>query len=221
MHSPQQELPFSHLDDLRRAYDADAEHRNAIVDLQWRTAVLESWLQALSSAPRLLELGPGTGQLALHATKLGARVHAIELSARNVEYCRQRGVSAEEGDFRALAIREDLKDFDGVYAINALLHAPRAEHVSILAGVQRCLVPGGSVLLVNWGGRSVEGIYADDNCSPPRFFSHYDDTSFSALTFEGFEIVRREVLSVHTPDGLHPQLLALRHVIGSPNDEHR
>jgi SAM-dependent methyltransferase len=221
MQSRRQERPFSHLDDLRQAYDADAEHRNAIVDLQWRTEVLEWWLQALPSAPRLLELGPGTGQLALHATRLGARVRAIELSARNVEYCRQRGVSAEVGDLRALASREDLEGFDGVYAINALLHVPRAEHVAILAGVRRCLVPGGSVLFVNWGGRNVEGIYPDDNCSPPRFFSHYDDASFGALTFEGFEVVRRELLSARTPDGLHPQLLALRSAIPSRSGELR
>ena len=214
MPSAQPEETFLHLDDLRRAYDGDASHRNTIDDLQWRTAVLERWLEDLPSSPRLLELGPGTGQLASRAEMLGARVHAIDLSTRNVAYCRQRGISAEVGDFRKLERLDGLEPFDGIYAINALLHVPRAEHVSVVASARRLLVPGGSLLLVNWGGRDLEGVYADDNCVPPRFFSHYDDAAFGALEFEGFEVVRRELLSAQTPDGLQPQLLALRSVAG-------
>lgn len=212
MPSAQQEEQFIHLDDLRRAYDGDASHRNAIEDLQWRPEVLESWLETLPSAPRLLELGPGTGQLACRAERLGARVHAVDLSAQNVAYCRQRGISAEVGDFRELERLVGLEFFDGIYAINALLHVPRVEHASVVASVRRCLVPGGSLLLVNWGGREMEGVYADDTCVPPRFFSLYDDAAFHALAFDGFEVVRRELLSAKTPEGLHPQLLALRSV---------
>ena len=203
-------LPFPHLDDLRRAYDGDASHRNTLEDLQWRTAGLERWLQELPAAPRLLELGPGTGQLASHAQGLGARVHAIDLSAQNVAYCRQRGVSAEVGDLRALGRIAGLGSFDGIYSINALLHVPRAEHANVIAGARNCLVPGGGLLLVNWGGREEEGIHLEDTCVPRRFFSLYDDESFCQLAFEGFDIVRRELLSAQTPDGLHPQLLALR-----------
>lgn len=210
MSVPSRPPPFPHLDALRRAYDGDASYRNGIQDLQWRTSVLERWLQDLPSTPRLLELGPGTGQLAVHAQTLGARVHAIDLSAQNVSYCRQRGISAEVGDFRALGSIEELGVFDGAYAINSLLHVPRGEHASVVASVRERLVAGGSLLLVNWGGRHMDGIWAEDRCDPPRFFSQYDDASFGALTFEGFEIVRREVLSEHTPDGMHPQLLVLR-----------
>jgi SAM-dependent methyltransferase len=204
------ERPFPHLDDLRRAYDGDANQRNSVEDLQWRKGVLEAWLDELPSAPRLLELGPGTGQLALHAKTLGARVRAIDVSAQNVAYCRRRGITAEVGDLRALGSIDGLGSFDGVYAINALLHVPRAEHAAVIAGVRHCLVPGGSLLLVNWGGIDVEGIWADDHFDPPRFFSLYDDASFCALSFEGFEVVRRELLSFQSPDGQHPQLLALR-----------
>ncbi len=209
---PTQQGLFPHLDDLRRAYDGDASHRNSVEDLEWRAGVLEAWLSELPSAPRLLELGPGTGQLASLAQRLGASVHAVELSAQNVAYCRQRGIAAEVGDFRELRRIDWLGHFDGVYAINALLHVPRAEHASVIAGARRCLRPGGSLLLVNWGGRDVEGIYADDECRPPRFFSHYDDDQFGALELDGFEVVRREVLSAQTSDGLRPQLLALRSV---------
>jgi 2-polyprenyl-3-methyl-5-hydroxy-6-metoxy-1,4-benzoquinol methylase len=97
---------------------------------------LEGWLHELPPAARLLELGPGTGQLAAHAARLGARVHAIDLSARNVAYCQQRGVSAQVGDFRALGHIDGLGLFDGIYAVNALLHVPRAEHASVIAGAR-------------------------------------------------------------------------------------
>jgi SAM-dependent methyltransferase len=207
------ERAFPHLDDLRRAYDGAASQRNTLEDLQWRPGVLERWLGELPPAPRLLELGPGTGQLAAHAARLGARVQAIDLSARNVEYCRQRGIPAQVGDFRALEHIEGLGVFDGVYSINALLHVPRVEHASVLAGVRQRLVPGGRLLLVNWGGLDEEGVHAQDICDPPRFFSLYDDATFEALVFDGFEVLRRELISDRTPDGrLHPQLLALRRV---------
>jgi cyclopropane fatty-acyl-phospholipid synthase-like methyltransferase len=172
--------------------------------------VLEHWLSELPSAPRLLELGPGTGQLALHAQAQGARVQAVDLSPHNVERCRERGIAAQVGNFRALDSLEGLGVFDGVYSINALLHVPRAEHAGVLSAVRRRLVPGGSLLLVNWGGQDSEGLYDADTCVPPRFFSFYDDSSFSALEFEGFEVVRRELLTEHAVNGLHPQLIVLR-----------
>lgn len=209
------EQPASHLDDLRRAYDGNASQRNAIEDLEWRPAVLERWLAELPAAPRLLELGPGTGQLAAHAQRLGARVRAVDLSPQNVAYCLQRGVAAEVGDVRALGSIAGLGSFDGVYAINVLLHVPRAEHAPVVAGIRRCLLPGGSLLLVNWGGCEREGIWAEDRIVPPRFFSQYDDARFGELSFEGFEAVRREVLPHAAPDGLRPQLLVLRRVPAS------
>ena len=215
MASSEQGQPFPHLDDLRCAYDRNANHRNGVGDLQWRTGVLEAWLQTLRPAPRLLELGPGTGQLALHAESCRARVHAIDLSPGNVTHCRQRGISAEVGDFRLLRHMDGLGVFDGVYAINALLHVPRGEHAAVVASVRERLVPGGSLLLVNWGGRDKEGIWLEDTFDPPRFFSQYDHQAFQALTFDGFEVARREVLASEAPDGMRPQLLALRRVPSS------
>lgn len=206
--------PFPHLDALRHAYDEDASHRNTLQDLQWRTAVLERWLAELPRSPRLLELGPGTGQLALHAQQLGASVSAVDLSPQNVEYCRRRGIAAQVGDVRALGALEGLGLFEGVYAINCLLHVPRAEHAAVVAGMRACLVPGGSVLIASWGGSDMEGIWEADRCDPPRFFCHYDDASFQALTFDGFEVVRREILREHVLDELHPQVLVLRAVPG-------
>jgi SAM-dependent methyltransferase len=201
--------PF-HRERLQLAYDRDARGRNAIENLEWRAGVLESWLEGLPSAPRLLELGPGTGQLALYARGLGARVSAIDLSPENVAYCQARGIRAMVGDLRQLGQLEGMGPFDGVYAINVLLHVPRAEHAAVLSGIGRQLVPGGAVLLVNWGGTDSEGVWDGDHFEPKRFFSLYDDAQFDVLAFEGFEVVRRELLSQHVRDGMHPQLLALR-----------
>lgn len=198
------------LDDLRRAYDADASYRNGLDDMQWRAAVMQSWLAELPASPRLLELGPGTGQVAALATRLGARVLAIDLSAENVAYCRQRGLDVMVGDLRSLGEMAQLGSFDGVYAINALLHVPRAEHASVVAAARERLVPGGRLLLVNWGGVEREGIWAEDRCTPPRYFSQYGAPAFGALSFAGFEVMRREVIPAPAPDGLCPQLLSLR-----------
>ena len=74
------------------------------------------------------------------------------------------------------------------------------------------LVAGGSVLIVSWGGRDFEGIWAEDRCEPPRFFSQYADSTFGSLEFDGFDVVRREVLPFPAPDGMRPQMLVLRSV---------
>lgn len=201
--------PFS-LDNLRRAYDGDASYRDGFDDLQWRTGVIERWLGELPPSPRLLELGPGTGQLAAYATALGARVVAIDLSPENVACCQRRGISAEVGDLRRVGEMAELGTFDGVYAINSLLHVPRAEHPAVVAGLRRRLAPGGSVLIVSWGGVERDGIWEGDRCDPPRYFSQYDDATFLALGFDGFEVLRRELIADRAPDGQHPQLLVLR-----------
>src|SRR5688572_22482574 len=86
--SPEGGSAFS-LDALRRAYDADAGYRNGLDDVQWRAGMMERWLRELPPGPRLLELGPGTGQVAAYVTQLGARVSAVDLSPENVAYCRQ------------------------------------------------------------------------------------------------------------------------------------
>ena len=100
--------------------------------------------------------------------------------------------------------------FDGIYAINSLLHVPRAEHAAVVAGARRRLEPGGSLLLVSWGGIEHDGVWEKDRCRPPRFFSLYDHATFGALSFEGFEVVWREVLAHEAPDGLRPQLSMMR-----------
>jgi SAM-dependent methyltransferase len=201
---------FSHLDELRRGYDRDAQRRTALVDLEWRTGVLEAWLGDLPEAPRLLELGPGTGQLAQHARALGASVLAIDLSPENVAQCRARGIDARVGNLRALDEEPELGIFDGIYSINVLLHVPRNEHPGVIASARRHLAPGGRLLLANWGGQDSEGIFAEDTFDPPRFFSLYDDASFAKLEFDGFQIIRRELLPDQARDGLHPQVLVLR-----------
>jgi SAM-dependent methyltransferase len=206
---PDDPAAFS-LDALRRAYDADASYRNGLDDVQWRAGVMRSWLEELPPSPRLLELGPGTGQVAALVARLGARVFAVDLSAENVAYCRQRGIAAQVGDLRRLHEMDGLGSFDGVYAINALLHVPRAEHAGVVAAARERLVPGGRLLLASWGGVEREGIWAEDRCDPPRYFSQYGDAAFSALSFAGFEVVRREVIDAPAPDGLRPQLLSLR-----------
>ena len=206
--SPQTPPAFS-LDELRRAYDGDARYRNGLDDMQWRAGVIERWLGELPPSPRLLELGPGTGQVAAFATGLGARVFAIDLSPENVAYCRQRGIAAQIGDLRAVGEMAELGTFDGIYAINSLLHVPRAEHAAVVAGARQRLGPGGSLLLVNWGGVERDGIWEEDRCDPPRYFSQYDDAAFLALRFDGFEVQRRELIPEQAPDGQHPQLLVL------------
>jgi hypothetical protein len=85
------ERPFPYLDDLRRAYDRGASDRHALEDLQWRLTVQETWLLELPSAARLLELGPGTGQLAAQVATCRAPSMRPSSRAFGIAWCQGAG----------------------------------------------------------------------------------------------------------------------------------
>jgi SAM-dependent methyltransferase len=194
------------LADLRAAYDRDASRR-AITGLEWRSDVLDEWLDGLPDRPRVLELGCGTGQAAAHAADRGAAVTAVDLSPENVAQCRARGVDARVGDMGELDLPDD--SFVGAFAINSLIHVPKAHLAAVVTGVRRVLEPAGSFLVVVWGGYDHEGTVQDDWCVPPRFFSFFSDESLRGFSFPGFAVEDIRVLDVRTDDGLHPQVVRL------------
>jgi SAM-dependent methyltransferase len=169
--------------------------------------VLDEWLEGLPGKPKLLELGAGTGQAAAYVADRGGRVTAIDLSPENVEQCRLRGVDARVGDFGDLDLPDAL--FDGVWSINALVHVPKGDLPHVVAGVRPVMKRGGSLLIVVWGGRDMEGTIPDDWCVPARFFSFFTDAGLAALRFVGFEVADVRFLENEGDDGLHSQVMTL------------
>lgn len=101
---------------------------------------------------RVLDIGAGTGTVALIAAERGARVTACDLSPRMVELGQQATAAAglDVDWHEANAERLPLTDrpFDTVLSSFGLIFAPRP--VVALGEVRRVLVPGGVVGLTAW-----------------------------------------------------------------------
>lgn len=101
---------------------------------------------------QLLDVGCGTGQLALIAARAGAKVNGCDIAANSIERARERAAqehldaSFEEGD------AEDLPYGDGQFDVVAsLLGAMFAPRPNLVAGeLTRVCKPGGKIVMANW-----------------------------------------------------------------------
>jgi len=200
------------LEALAAAYDGDAPRRSQ-TDLEWRRDLIDGWSQALRAGWRILELGAGTGQAAAHLAAAGFEMLALDLSPGNVAECRRRGLLAVTGDMGNLdAVVDPLfaPPYDAAFAINALIHFPKAQLDGALSSIRSALEPGAPLLFTLWAGESREGTWENDWCDPPRFFSFYDDAEAAGLEFTHFDKLTVRKLDNSDAAGLHSVVFELR-----------
>ena len=102
---------------------------------------------------RLLEVGPGPGELAARiATELGVEVVAVDISPRMVELARRRGVDARVGTVEELSWPD--RSFDCVLAAWMLYHVLDLHRG--LAEIARVLRPGGRLVAATTSERHLE-----------------------------------------------------------------
>lgn len=100
----------------------------------------------------LLDVGCGSGQLALIAAKDGLEVTGVDIAPNWVERARARAqaeglrVKFDQGDAEALPYAD--KAFDLVVSILGAMFAPRPDLVA--QELLRVCVPGGTVAMANW-----------------------------------------------------------------------
>ena len=110
--------------------------------------------ERLNVAPgcRLLDVGCGSGQLALIAAKDGLEVTGVDIAGNLVERARARaqaeGVPArfEQGDAEALPYED--ASFDVVASLIGAMFAPRPDLVA--EELLRVCEPGGTIAMANW-----------------------------------------------------------------------
>jgi ubiquinone/menaquinone biosynthesis C-methylase UbiE len=114
----------------------------------------EEFFRRLGVAPgtRLLDVGCGTGQLALIAARMGAQVTGCDIATNWLEKARERAaaegleITFEEGDAEALPY--DDGEFDAVVTLFGAMFAPRPDLVA--AELTRVCRPGGMIAMANW-----------------------------------------------------------------------
>jgi ubiquinone/menaquinone biosynthesis C-methylase UbiE len=101
---------------------------------------------------KVLDVACGTGNLAIPAARLGAKVGGIDIAPNLLEQARQRasgeGLNAtfEEGDAERLAAKTG--EFDVVMTMFGAMFAPRPEQVA--SELFRVCRPGGTIAMANW-----------------------------------------------------------------------
>ncbi|MEX2144482.1 MAG: class I SAM-dependent methyltransferase [Anaerolineales bacterium] len=195
---------------LQQAYAAKVAERDSSQRQPWKLAERQAFLQALiaSGAHSLLELGAGTGQDAEFFSNHGLDVLATDLTEANVAACLRKGLHAEVAD--VCDLRLPAASYDAVYALNCLLHLPKAEFPLALDGIKRVLKPGGLFYLGSYGGTDSEGVYAEDTYEPKRFFSFWTDAGLKKAVGNVFNILSFNVVDLGGTGELTFQGLILR-----------
>jgi Methylase involved in ubiquinone/menaquinone biosynthesis len=194
---------------LRQAYDKYAEERDQSRMASWKFEVRQQFLHSLLEEDKntILEIGAGTGRDGHYFQENQFEVVCVDLSSEMVRLCKEKGLDARQMDVRELTF--DDGQFDSVYAMNSLLHVPKAEIGDVLANIHRVLKPGGLFFYGVYGGESSEGIWDKDAYEPKRFFAMYTDEELQALVQPLFGI--EEFYTVPMGEGEpHFQALLLR-----------
>ncbi|WP_109478866.1 cyclopropane-fatty-acyl-phospholipid synthase family protein [Paraburkholderia sp. C35] len=104
----------------------------------------------LRAGMRVLEIGCGWGGFAMHAARLGIRVHGVTVSPAQYEWARERVASAGLGDLVTIELR-DYRDLHGIY--DAAVSIEMFEAVgarywhTYFATLNRLLTPGARALI--------------------------------------------------------------------------
>lgn len=171
------------LQNLRVAYDRMVAEREGKTFYPWKAAERARFLAMVQAEKRqtVLEIGVGTGRDSLFFQEQGLTVTCADLSPAMVEQCRRKGLNAHVVAFADLDQHFAPDTFEAIYAVNCLLHVPKADLPAILAKIYTLLVPGGLFYWGQYGGVDMEGVWAGDHYEPKRFFARYTDEQFQQL----------------------------------------
>ena len=196
--------------DLRQAYDSSANERQQSSVSSWKIDERQSFLNLIKNEGKnsLLEIGAGPGKDSLFFKNQGLQVVSTDLSPEMVRLCREKGLEAYEMDFLNLIFPN--VHFDALYALNCLLHVPKAELPVVLNEIHRVLKPTGLFFLGVYGGFESEGVWKDDHHTPKRFFAFYTDNQLREIVTQTFNLrdfKRLDIPGLSQPDMVFQRLI--------------
>ena len=196
---------------LRESYNRNAPERKNYPMVGWKVEERAHFLALLQQEGKrkLLEIGAGPGRDSLFFQETGLDVVCTDLSPKMVAICQSKGLTAYVMDFLNLDLPTE--SFDSVYALNCLLHVPKADLPQVLAEVRRLLKPTGLFFMGVYGGHDFEGVWPQDTYTPKRFFAFYTDDQIKSTVSECFELLYFKTILVEGDDISHFQSMILKH----------
>ncbi len=184
---------------LRDSYDNRAAERESMQLQDWKEKERNLFMSKLEKekAKTLLEIGAGTGKDSVFFKESGLDTTSTDLSPEMVKICTSKGLKAYEMSFDQLDFNDH--SYDAVWALNCLLHVPKADLVDTLKEIKRVLKPNGIFFIGVYGGSNFEGIWEDDFYEPKRYFSFYTNEEMNTIlsehfSIESFKVVPKEVV---------------------------
>lgn len=128
-------------------YNKKAMERELNELQKWKMKERETFLKYLQNEnyKSLLEIGAGTGKDSLYFNEQGLDTFSIDLSPEMIKLRKEKGLNAEVMSFYDLDFPE--AHFDSIYALNCLLHVPKAHIKEVLKGIKKGLKTFGIILL--------------------------------------------------------------------------
>lgn len=195
---------------LRAIYTREAEEREKRESPSWRSEERAHFLSLLQKEgkEKFLEIGAGTGKDSKFFHDNGLQVVCTDLTLEMVRLCREKGLAAHVMDF--LNLDFPASSFDGVYAINCLLHVPKKDLPRVLEKIHSLMMPRGLFFFGVFGGFEFEGVWQDDKHEPKRFFSFFPDEQIQNVATKLFKLEYFRAIDLSEPTNLHFQSMILR-----------
>jgi SAM-dependent methyltransferase len=191
---------------LVQTYDAEASGRDARAIRDWECAERDDFIARLQTEGRLrlVELGAGPGREGAAFQAAGLQAVSLDLSPAMVRLCHAKGLSCAVADFYALPFPDET--FDAAWALNCLLHVPKAHLVAVLGEVARTLCPSALFYLGLYRGDH-DGYRERDVLVPPRYFAFYQAEELRRLVEQVFVIERLTEREIGNDNGHFSLLL--------------
>jgi SAM-dependent methyltransferase len=199
------------LQELRKAYDLSAIDRDGRAISPWKQEERQAFLDLLIQEQKttLLEIGAGPGKDSKFFQDHNLQVVSTDLSPQMVQMCRAKGLEAYVMDFLNLEFPD--AHFDAVYALNCLLHVPKADMPAVLTAIRRILKPSGFFFMAVYGGYANEAVWEEDHLTPKRFFSFYPDDQIQKIVSNTFDI--HDFKTITLPETVDPEMHVQRLIL--------
>lgn len=176
------------------AYDAHAAAYRAgtLAATDQTRAQLDSFVAAVGTPGRVLEIGSGPGRDALLLEQAGLSVRRTDITPVFVELLRSDGQAADQLD----PLHDDLADpdrpgtpYDGVWASACLLHVARPDLPTVLSRLAAATRPGGALGLEVKEGDGEEWSTHGHVAAPRHFVYWRADPLRAVLGAAGWQVV--------------------------------
>lgn len=149
---------------------------------------INSFMSYLPQNGTILELGSATGRDARYFASKGYKVTCTDIIPEALEKLSEEGFETSEFDFRDEPKEEWVNYFDGFFASNVLLHAPKGVFEKAVANISKVLKKDGVAAFSLKTGEGEE--VTEEKMDAPRYFNYHNEEEIRNLLLNlPFEII--------------------------------